>query len=72
MIKTAKFRNKKTGEIKTQISIMEMDQYEQLKTYRIMNRVTNEWATVHDTNLQDACKSLGWFVANCYLESVTK
>ena len=50
MIKTIKFRNKKTGEIKTQISIMEMSQYEVLKTYRILNRKTNEWATVEETN----------------------
>ena len=69
MIKTIKFRNKKTGEIKTQISIMEMSQYEVLKTYRILNRKTNEWATVEETNFQDACSSQGWFIADCYLEN---
>ena len=30
-IKTKKFRNKKTGEIKTQISILELKDYEEVK-----------------------------------------
>ena len=39
-----------------------------MKLYQVTHRGTKEGFIINATNKQDACKALGWFIAECHVE----
>ena len=38
-----------------------------IKTYRIQNRITNEWWEGQAASAQEACEQAGWQICNCWV-----
>jgi len=38
-----------------------------MKRYRILNRVTGEWAEVYADSAQEACQKARWLIGDCWV-----